>query len=51
MRQMDMMNIMDRQNNMIDTYDGYDKCPEEWINMMYRQIDITNIKISNEKQL
>ena len=40
MRQMDMMNIMDRWMNMIDKYGGYDKCTDELIDMMDRQIDI-----------
>ena len=42
-----MMNIMDRWMNMIDRYDGYDKCTDELIDMMDRQIDMTNMKVSH----
>ena len=46
-----MMNIMDRWMNMIDKYDGYDKCTDELIDMLDRQIDMINMKVSHEKQI
>ena len=44
MSQIAMMNIMDRCTNMIDKYDGYDRCVNEKIYMMDRQIDMINMK-------